>query len=485
VPPTLLADSFERAMKRDYARNQLPKSAVWTLSDFIPGLGAPLGKRGGWTNASANIAATKSTASQVRAGIYAPFAAAAKNCAIDEDGELYTIAANGTVTDVGAALCPIQNPIFHREKVIIPAPDGSTAPKYYDGSTLGNLAGSPPAGKYACVFKDRTVLGGTSANPQRSYFSPAGNPAGTWDTTNGWWDASYPLTGYASLRNMILLFSVGTLERLRGSIPPPGSDFVLDTLCQIGCTDARSIAMYGDYCIWANPGGLFITDGSSYDDLTVQCGVKHYWQDALSGYTSSWLLAGGIYRDYYLATVIDASGVVKLTGMIDLRAKTFLTLTNVDAAAYWRSTAVAEELYFGRRGAAYVGSLSSIFAPGAGNKNDGNGVAVIPYVELPYIEIKPGLKNWRDVWLTAHVTDAAADEPVLSVSYVTTPEATSYTALADTFAETAQMTRRKLAMGVTRAQGLGLKIAQTHASALTYIDSLESEIHPLEGQRVR
>src|SRR3972149_5671631 len=125
-------------MVRDVSRDRLPGNACWNLVDYLPGLDAPLTKRGGWSYGSADISATKSTASYILAGAYAPFAAAAKNCAIDEDGELYVIASGGGVTDVGAAVTSGGPLAFHRNKLIIAASYGVTAPKYYDGSTLGH-----------------------------------------------------------------------------------------------------------------------------------------------------------------------------------------------------------------------------------------------------------------------------------------------------------------------------------------------------------
>jgi hypothetical protein len=165
-------------MYRDAPRDKLPTGALWNSVDYLPNLDGVLTKRGGYSYASNDISAVKATACQVVSGFYAPFAAAAKNCAIDEDGEFYTIASAGTVTDVGLsnASTPVGRLAFHRDKLIIPRGNGTTAPGYYDGTTLGSLAGSPPAGKFTTVYKDRTVLGPTAAQPNRWFFSGPGDP---------------------------------------------------------------------------------------------------------------------------------------------------------------------------------------------------------------------------------------------------------------------------------------------------------------------
>ena len=87
--PSLLQDRFEAGVKRDVARDDLPRGALWWSEDMLPNIGAALRERGGYAYSSSNIASSLSTASYVIAGIHAQFAAGTKNLTIDEDGELY------------------------------------------------------------------------------------------------------------------------------------------------------------------------------------------------------------------------------------------------------------------------------------------------------------------------------------------------------------------------------------------------------------
>jgi hypothetical protein len=479
--PIVLQDSFDQGVKRDYSRDQLPKGSVWYASDLIPRLGAKLRQRGGWSNQSNDIAATTATASYVIGGIYAPFAAAAKNLAFDEDGRLYSIATNGTVTDIGAALVVPQNPVFHRDKAIITATGGATAPKYYDGTTLGNLAGSPPSGTYSAVFNDRTLLARSSANKERLWFSDPGDPTG-WDTTNTYWDFTYPITGLAPLRTAILVFHESHTSRLRGTTPPPGSDFIADDpLWNVGCSDARSIAFWRDQIIFADGGGIHISDGAGYDDLTRLCGMKTYWQDTLSGYdSSSWTIAAGTLRDHYFFTVMNQSSFVA-AAMIDLRRLAWWPLTNVDARAMWVAQSSTDELYFGRRGAARVGKLSTIFSPASGVKADGDGDAVGFTLETGYYRGKPGEKGARYIYVTDHLADYATDNPIVTISYIKTPEAAAYTTIATTLGETAAEDFRRLPLGFA-AQGVAFKFVKTLAGDYR-LNGISADVNLREGNR--
>lgn len=474
-------------MKRDFPRNQLPAGAVWNLIDWIPGVGAPLRKRGGAEYASGLITDVISTSSSVAAGINAEFTGGTQLLVIDEDGRLAKITSTSLTTDVGAAVATAQNPVLHRNKVVIPAADGTTAPKSYDGTTLGNLAGSPPTAKWACVYKDLTILASSSANPTRVWFSDDGDPT-SWDTTNRFLDTSFPITGVFPIRNAILIFSTGAVERLRGSIPPPGSDMSLDLLAEIGCTDVRSVAAYGDQVIYANPGGLYITDGAAVDDLTRLCGMKTWWQDVMNGlagyrtgsaYSSSWTIAGGIFRNFYFYSLCENGSNVD-AGFIDLTKFTWHRLTDWSFRSMFRANS-PEELYAGRSNVARLWKTSPIFD--FSNKSDPNEEIPNPVVELPFIEGRPGKKRVKNLYLTWDTRDAANDGPELVISYVTAPEATSYTELDDTATATDERNRARFPFNKS-VSGIGLKFEQVNAASDTRLWRVEADMYPEEPSRL-
>lgn len=475
--------TWSGGMRRDDPRDNMPEGTSYNLVDWIPDeLGSPLAKRGGWSYESNDISATKGTASYVINGIYAPFAAASKNLCHDEDGELYSIAANGTVTDIGASLVT-RSQTFHRDQVIICSSTGAAAPKYYNGSTLGNLGGSPPSAFYTDVYKDRTVLARTTAQPPRVYFSGAGDPT-SWDTTYGYVDADFPVTGVASLRNALIVFSSQQVERIIGSTPPPGTDMSRQTLFRPGCADNRSIFVADDTCFFANPTGLYQTDGAAIVDVTERGGMKRYWVEQMASYTTSWSIACGRFRNWLLVSIMNGSSLVDAF-MVHIYNRTWLRVSNLKATSFWSSVDLNPETYFGLRGGPRVCEVSSMWAPAAGVKNDADGTAVTPILETPWVPKGASKALIRDVYLNYDLRDAATDNPTIACSYILSPELTSYAAIADfsgsayTLAETTEMTRVRRNVR-HKAYGIAFKLAQSNASATTRLYRVETDEHKRE-----
>jgi hypothetical protein len=507
---TPLQNQWYQGMKRDVSRTQMPASSLWNAVDVIANYGAPLRQRGGWSNYSSDISAvTAGAATSIRAGVWTVFATSGggsseKNLAIDEDGHLYNVG-DGTATSIGAALVASQNPVFHGGTavsaatavytglVIIPDGTGAAGPKKYDGTTLSNLNGSPPAARYATVSKDYTVLGNGSVGgtyyPDRIWFSPEGDPdcavssVTAWDTTDSWIGLSRHVTGLGSTRNALLVFHDNAVTRIRGSIPPPDEDMIVDDgYFDVGLIDPFTIAPHRDHILWASPEGVFRSDGAILDDLTRRGGMLRYWLDMTVDATSAWSFAGGTIRDTYFLSVMNGDTFVDCFA-IDLLTLSWTRLSNVDAMAIWSGQLnAADELYWGRRGAARVARMSTIYEVGNSTyKNDGDGDAVLPEVETPFYPLgHPGPKRVRRIFVGHEVTDYATDQPTATVSYITTPEETSYTS-AGTFAENLKLERKTLTIG-KQALGLGVKFSRTNAGDFLLYD-IEAEVTPYEQSR--
>lgn len=480
------AKTFNR-MVRDVPRNALPPGACWTLQDTLIDLGAPARTRGGYRFYSNDLSATIATTQYIESGIYADQLSTPKLLAVDEDGTLMSIASNGDITNIGAlSVNPLQNPVQLGGVVIFPDNDGTTAPKKYNGSTISALGGSPPAGKYLESWKALLVSAGDAANPQRAYFTVADYDPEQWDTTNAYWDFSYPIVGVKGMRNSLLFFHKNYTSRLRGSTPPPGGDMIADDpLFNIGCADARSIASWNEQVVWAASDGIYITDGSIPNDLTQLCGMKSYWQDVIMpAYSSStYTVVGGVLRNHYFICVMDGA-TFKGGAKIDLQRYAWVNLTNIEAVSMWRTTSLSgsELLFFGNRDTDRVSELSTIFTPSATYKNDGDGTAVAKMIETGFYEFGPGIDSLKAVYLNYDLRDAASDDPTYAVSYITSPESTSYTAIA-TLAETTARTRSRMRVGKS-ALGFGFKILQANASSDARIWSLDLQGHAREPSRL-
>jgi hypothetical protein len=331
------------------------------------------------------------------------------------------------------------------------------------------------------------VLGNTAAEPQRWYFSGAGDPE-SWDTTNSWIDGSFPGTGGAALRNALLIFANERVERIVGATPPPGTDMSLQTLYEPGCVDARSIVIADDTCFFANPTGLYQTDGSAVVDVTERGGMKRYWLETFASYTSSWTVACGRIRNWIAVSVMNGSTFVD-GFLVHIYKRVWLRIANLKAVMFWSSIAAAPETFYGARDAARVRKLSSIFSPAAGVKNDADGTAVTPILETPWYPVGASKSPIRDIYSLYDLRDAASDQPAFTLSYLTSPEATSYSAVTDyagngnTLAETSEITRarRKIRKAV---YGVALKVAQNNASSDSRIYRLEADDHKREPTRV-
>jgi hypothetical protein len=72
--------------------------------------------------------------------------------------------------------------------------------------------------------------------------------------------------------------------------------------------------------------------------------------------------------------------------------------------------------------------------------------------ESPFFSEKGEQLSWKKVYLDGDLRDAASDNPTFSVSYIESPEQTSYTALA-TFSESTTQKTWRTALRASRTKG--------------------------------
>lgn len=464
-------------MRQDDPRHLMARDAAWNLIDYIPGQGAPARERGGWSYASPDLSSVRATASYVQSVAYAPFAAGAKLCVTDEDGELYTVASTSSATDIGALTgAPKQNPVFHRDNLIFPSPNGTSLCKRYTGSVISTF--SPTiAGQYAIVYKDRSAVANSASQPQRIHFSDAG--ALTY-TASGYIDCSGPINAVAALRNAVLLWSPGKTERLRGATPPPSTDMILEPVFDQGCLDARSVANHNDFVVFANARGVFMTDGAVFLDLTRAGGMSQYWRSLLSSYTSSWTISAGVYRGFYIVSLMNGATFQDCLAC-DIDRRTWFRMSNLKALCFGTTVSAADELYFGSRVAPRLCSLSSLFSKSASVKNDADGTAVTAVWETAFTPLQGKLRI-RDLYVSYDLRDAASDDPTLTISYLTSPESSAYTVLSSV-SETSAFSRQRVPLRRV-ANGFGFKLSRANASSDARLYSLELDGYPEEASRV-
>lgn len=499
--PSVLQRDFLR-MARDMARNQLPQGAVWNMVDWLPRYDAPLRGRGGWANA-ALIIDEEPAAVQVVAGIDAPFVnIPSQNLAVSDTGHLYKFVSEVVNTfpvlgTVYAAGTPLQNPVFHDQYVIFPSANGTTPPNRYNGSVVAPLGGSPPAGRYATVWNDYTLLASTVANPNRLYFSAPSDPNATWDTSQSFWDFSRPIKGLATLRNAILVFHDDAISRLRGDTPPPGGDLEADDPAfLVGTVDARSISLHADWCYFASTEGFFRTDGVSIEDLTRRGDISTFWTDWMtlagtSGSTLGFTISSGVLNNI-LFTSVCFDGLFLNGFMCNLRDYSWSQISNVDAVTMWSSVTLFDEIFFGRGGQGVVGRLSPIFNPGSDTqyRDDGNGERVEPLLETAFYEGEPGEKSWKKCYVGYELRDMglpdSPDDPLFEISAKEEP-AEEFDTLHDyrqfaLFPQHNGYRRSRFELHFS-SEGIAFKFRQVGRGDLR-LYGLEAEVHPRERSRL-
>lgn len=484
--PIVLQDDWSIAQKSDVPREKLPKNASYKLTDVFVNLGAPLRKRGGWNRYWASFGSGYMQAVGV-----APFTAGYRIVGVDSSGTCHHMTYSATTTTAASATVNnlAHSPIFYRQVLYFPDVNGTAALRQMTSAgTVTSTAGSPPAGSVGCTWNDHLVLARSSTNKERVWFSTGGS-ATVWDTAaeGQWVDMDAPVQGMATIKGMIMVFEEGQTERLRGTIIPGvvGSDMVREKAFSVGCSDPASIASTDDYIVFANSDGVYITDGSGVVSLTEQGGINNEWRDTLASYSTSWTIAGTVYRGYYIVSVMDST-TFKCAYWCDVRRRTWGNLTNVKASMLASSPIgsvdMPPKIVMAERGATRVADLTTMWTPSSSYKNDGDGTAVTFSVESPFFQARPGLKRWKKLWLTYHMTDAASDNPTISVGYQKDVASSSYTTLSETLPETSRYLSAPVALGL-RSEGLGFKFSQTNASADTRIYVVESELQPMEPSR--
>jgi hypothetical protein len=490
--PVKVQDDFSLGMRRDDPRDNMAPGSLWDMKDYLLNFGAPLRKRGGWTYESEDFTAARAGASDTytyHVGYIDPSASSASVMVVDSEGFVYRVnPSSGTSTSIGSPTGSevIGQSFVHRDLWI-----GSVAnaegfrPRTWDGTTYTTTSSPVPFSRGGCVYKDYTVIvdgttGGLTAN--RIYFSDPGDPTAWSNIDVSFFDFSDKVRALVPLRESLFVFTENFVSRLRGNIPPPGTDMALDDPfypqgVHVQPNEWRAITRAVDEVIWANREGVFISDGAAIEDLTWLGGIRSYWQELIAQFTAGQAVIALGYQNGYLFVTLHSANPAPPTYLdtlcCDVSRRVWFRLANIRAFDY---VGGGGELYFAVDNDQRVGGLVGIFDPDS-NKNDANGIAVVPSIETPfYFANPPGKKSFKRVYVTHRTSDAASDNPLHTVSYIKNPHTTSYTNISRTIDEAAEMARVRRDLGFN-SLGVAFKIVQSNASFETQIYDLEVEAH--------
>ena len=475
--PEVLAN-FSKGMVRDTARVAIPDGSVYDSADYLLDLPGVARKRGG-----TSYLVGLSGSSYVIGLAHVPFIAGNQLLAVGSNGHLYKCVL-GSATDLGAlAATDYMGISVSPGGTYAIVPHGGTQTQKYDGTAISGLAGAFGHG-HIVSYKSRLVgSGNTILN--RLFFSPTPDVNATWDTTNAWIDCDNQISGLAALNNSLLIFSTGAMERIIGATPPPNSDMDRAPVSNVGCTDSRSIVTASPYVYFANPQGVYLTNGTTPVSLTAEGGIATYWRSLFSGYVSaapvpsasSWTISAGFWRGFLFVSVLDVSRNLKSCLMCQVATRAWWRLTNINAMC-WAAALDGNELYYGDGATNQVVAMSGIFSPAAGNKNDANGTAVTPTIEFRPVGAGTGTKAYAWGHVDFDMRDAATDNPTMGVTVKMGVEADTILIPPESpLAETLTQLRPRFTIH-RNDQACTIALAQTGPSAKTEIYALEVQNRP-------
>jgi len=488
---TEIQANFSKGMIRDVARVAIPEGAVYNSADFLLDQPGVARKRGGTSYAGPALTG----ASFVVALLHVPFSAGSQLLAVGSNSHLFKVT-SGTTTDIGALNAAS---VSYEKWTISPGAkyaintDGSTQAQKYDGSTITQLANAGLTMGHSATYKSRIVGSGRSGFENRLFFSGTPDVNSSWDLSNSFIDADNQVSGLAALNNALLIFSGNGLERIIGATPPPNSDMDRAPVSPIGCTDCRSIVQDGPYVYFANPQGVYLTNGSTPVSLTEQGGIDTYWRSLFTGYiaatpipsSSTWTIAAGYWRGFLFVSVLNDSRVLQATLMCDVSRRAWWRLSNIKAMCYATSVD-GNELYYGNADTNRVTAMSGIFSPTSSNKNDADGTAVTPSIEFAPVGRGSAVKSYGFGRLTYDMRDSSSDNPTLAVAVKTGIEAdASATPSESPLAETSTADRKRFSIAKD-SQAVTISLTQSNASSKTEIYALEADVrsHPISKDGV-
>jgi hypothetical protein len=396
------------------------------------------------------------------------------------------------------------------------------------GGTL-TIQGMNAAHKFSpigCVYGGKIVTGGAPGEENTVRFTVPNKDlvgdATSYDSQS-FITTALPVTALGALRSIVLVFHAGSVERIRGTIPPnsanSNSDMWVEPIFdRQGCIDPMTVAYWNENCLFADEHGLNLTDGSIVRNLSTQGSIRSYWRQL---WQNKLTVAGNVFLDYYILTVRRTDSVVD-TLVCDLNSRQWFRLSNIPALTFIASQGGQnmERVWAGLAGKGRLARLGPCFFPAFSTtqNQDDDGTAVMPEFETPWYRVGPeGYKRARFAYLsydarssgTAPTRDEIGmawrfrdddDDPelglaplpapdakatidqLLQISWIRSPQQSTYTTIGS-YPSTTRYMRYRLPLGQL-SYGFAFKVAQIAPSTVTRIFDLALEQRGIERGRV-
>ena len=502
-----------RAFARDMPRDNMSRGYLWDINDFVPTLiDTQLTGRGAWLWGSA------AASSDFVAGILAPFTAGEQILASTAAGNLYQVAPDSPygLTSRGTVPAAGQNPVQLFDQTAWFDTYGNVPPSIVTPSANVGAGANAPKARVGAVWKAYVIAGGATGSEDTVWFSPPNDATAAWDV-NSFVRTSGKITGLAVLRSMILVFHPGSIERIRGTVPPhtgfTQADLNLESLFgRAGTTEPKTICYWNENVLFADEHGVHMTDGSAIRNLASQGSISYFWRPL---YQNKLTISAAVFLDYYVISIVRTDNV-NVTLVCDLNKRQWFKFTNLPALSMFGSagTIGMERVWAGIKGTNRLARVGPCFFPALGVAPivDDNGTAVLPNFETPWYRLGPeGRKRIRFAYLSYDVRDGsaltrdaepagwreplegreappangtprAATPDLLTVSYILSPQDVAFTQ-AGVYPATTKYERFRVPVG-KYPYGIAFKVTQNHPSNVTRVFDIALEAHSSERSRV-
>lgn len=393
--PTLLQDDFSGGTKLDVPPHEIPANAARMIKNLLPGrliAEAPtdsiqsdfdnydakqvvggLAARGDPVNESLPAAG-----STIQACAW--FNAASVQVAVNNSGTVYTSTeASTTATSrgiMGGITSMVQNPVEFNDKMCFLDADGTQlvtlSSSFAEVAVTDGLTGGP--GRYGIAFKQRlwTCAGTTAATATRLWWSTELDET-DWDNTDGYVDLTYVPTGMAVAGSSLLIFSNEHIERVRGSPP----DLIVEPIFNVGTPFPRSIITTNEITYFANPEGVWATDGASKPvNLIQQAGILTAWKQTFRDNTVPQVNLG-LYDEEWLFVSAGSVTYADINGVLRIPSRSWFYLSPFDFDCMTQQYGNRNDVLAGRGDARELVSLAGIFNGPTGSEIDTDHPALV------------------------------------------------------------------------------------------------------------
>lgn len=159
------------------------------------------------------------------------------------------------------------------------AMNGTDAAKKWDGTTFANWGGKPPKGTMLRVWKNRMIVSGVAAFPQRVFFSDVANPELPEDETNGGYGNNWidirtseddldPVIWLEVIDDVLIVFKKKSVN----AIYDPTS-FSFQRIANVGCEGRFQSCVIDSRCYFLNRAGIYSVTAqgeSRYESINLE-----------------------------------------------------------------------------------------------------------------------------------------------------------------------------------------------------------------------